>query len=372
SLMLVFLCSCWSLSAQIKTNFELSTQTGMEYNVFKAPAELWGELSELGRNGDILTSAYQKIRFRTSMQKAWGKQKISLTLQPKLQWYLNEQEVSYTNWYTRLRYDYRFSKALKWQSNLRYQLNARAGTNVGDGEFVTPLGYQNFDWNNRLQFRLSKKNRSQVKLSLGKRDYRDGDTNQLQYHFVRMEAEYKNLFKKDKLKHHYGFRLDWSKRFYKRSFTDKSRAARLRSIDYLSLGIFYSHSLTKYFRLQPTLTFKRGIDSNRGRLSYNQIRPSIELQYQRKKWRIELRGSWIYKQYTSFYATDLDDEELEDLLTFNYLQLKFTLRREITDQLFFSIDGHLNNRMSNKLDFESASFRSYLHAYFGVGIKWLF
>ncbi|MEM8909425.1 MAG: hypothetical protein AAGD05_16380, partial [Bacteroidota bacterium] len=279
-----------SVSAQLKPQFVLYSQTGYEHNIFKAPPQE-------GDTPDLYSSAYQQVRLRSTFTKSWKNQQLRFRLTPKLRYFFTEPDAHYQSWTTQLRYRNKFSKKIKWQQTLRYRLIDREGTNAGDGAFITPLGYQHWNWLNQLDFRLYRKNRSQLKVDIGHRNYRDGESNDLKYHFIHLELLYKNVFKTKHGYHGYGFLWAWSNRFYRRTFFDEDRAPRDRPMQYLDLALFYHLPVSKYLTLKTQVAFRRGVDKNTGRFSYHQYKPTVEVQYKKKTLKIDVSVHYIHKDY---------------------------------------------------------------------------
>lgn len=361
------------IHAQINTEFELDTQSGYEYNIFKAPSSFVDpESGELLGEEDLYTSSfYQRVGAKALFTKEMkANQNLSLRLRPVGRFYLSESEASYFTIYSRLRYEKEFNSKTSLRIQTHYNYRDRDGENFDDNELRTPLGYRQADISAGLFFRLYNQNRSFIEIEYGNRNFKDGETNDLYYNYYRINTIFRNVFKRAAGYHSYGIEASFMNRFFTRSFVEDEPNTN-RNWSYITLEPFYRIPLTEKWRVRPALEWSKRIDNDQGTFTYSQIKPSLEVRYKTDKWLVETTASLTNRKYSQLRATNSGGEDLGNL-ELKYYRLRVNAERKISKSLSITSEVYVNNRVSNRTDVASSFFRSYDYFYAGIGLRYTF
>ena len=368
-LFLISISSVLVCHAQTDMNVSLETNSGYEHNIFKFPSIY------LDSNGEPLTgsdayinSFYQRIYARLEAKQIWQKSELSLSVSPQTIFYYSESEFNYSEFFTKLEYQYDFKKSLELKTTVWYRLKNRDGLNADASDLAFPLGYTHYGIYSTLDFRWFKNNRSQFRLSYNSKHYDATETSDLSSNAFAGKYILKNIFKQRTGYHHYGIELNYSNKAFSRiqnsgtdNFTWHDAIAEL----------FYKYPISKSLDMRGMLSYKIREDSNADRFSYRQIQPALHFRYREKAWDVDFTTSYTLRNYATIEATNSDDEVLGKL-EYNYLRINLNVENNINDQLIVFLDGNFTHRNSNRTNINSIFFRSYDYANVSLGIRYRF
>ena len=369
----IFICTmltAYSSYAQIKHQFSAETSTGYEYNIFKSPRTFIDMGTPVFKDSLYKNSIFQEIGFKYTAKKEWGKQQLSLRVNPIGQYYYSTSESSYFTLFSGLRYQYKFSKKTNWHIATRFNIKDREGENIDGSELNFPLGYRHFDVDTGLNFRIYKPNRSYVRLLYGNRKYHETEQSQLAYNIIGGQGVFRNVFKRNTGWHSYGVQLNYSIKYFDRNLLLTGTKDSFNWKEF-SLGTFYRFPLTKTLDITPNVQYKKRADSNKDKFSYTQWKPSLLMAYKTKKTRLELTASYINRKYNTLQATNTAGTNL-GVLQYRYYQLRLNGEYKLNKKLSLLINGYINNRQSNKTNENSIYFRGYDYFNTSVGVRYTF
>jgi len=370
--LLIFTCFLFAIEsrAQIKTNFSIESSIGYENNIFKSPDSFLDNGALKDQNNLYKNSFYQEGGVRFFAKKKWKNQSLSFRLNPKGIYYYSEKKASYFTFLSGLRYSNELNKNTKWQMSSWYKIKNREGENIDGSELNFPLGNNHFGLATSLDLRLYKQNRSFVKLIYGNRDYKKSNGFDLSYNAIGMSTVIRNVFKRKTGWHSYGVEADFVNKFFQQQKTSTNTTAKFKWKD-MSAGVFYRYPITKKLDLKPLFQYKKRIDSDKDKFSYNQFKPSINLVYKNKKISLGLTGSYTSRTYKTLEATDNNWDKLGKL-NYRFYQIKLEGERELNKKLSITTNCFLNNRKSNKTNTKSIYFRDYNYYNLSIGLKYQF
>ena len=357
--------------AQLRTDLNINSLTGYEYNVLKSPATFIQNGNLLGKDSLYKSSSFQRAGVKFVARKRWNKNKqLRLRINPIGQFYFNDSELNYYMLYTGFHYDYRFSNKTKWYNAIRFNIKDREGVNIDGSELNFPLGYKHFDVTSGLHFRLYKQNRTHAKLFYTNRVYNETEASNLSYNGIGGNLVFRNVFKSDKGYHSYGTELRLNNRFFKRHKVNNNTDETFRWLDFSS-SIFYRLPVTKSLDVTPSFIFRNRKDSSADKFSFHQWRPALNLRYKNEVWNLDLTGSYVHRTYKTLKATNNQGTNL-GALTYKYRQVNLEVARKLSKKLSLIGQGRWTTRISNKTNENAMFFRGYDYEYVGVGLRYIF
>lgn len=361
------LIASYTLTAQI--DFKVSTLTGYETNINRAPSVFESEDGTMTSEDLFLNSLYQDAQLYFRYRKDWGKSSLTAYLTPEIRYYYTEPDASQLIFNSRLFYKFKIRKNFSWESNVRFKIKDREGQNLDQNELNLPFGYKLIDINSGLRFRMSKSNRTLVKLFVGNKEFDNSIRRSIDYNFYGIEAEIKNIQWKNHLLHSYGVTFSYTRRDYDIiNFSDNSDGD--RTWNYLNAGVFYRYPISKKMYLEPRISYEQRKDVTNTRFGYNQIRPQVIFNYKTNKMNARVNVNYRDRKFTDL---TVEDEEGEDLnLKYNYWVVRSTIDYSIRHNMSFLLDVSVLDRKSNNEDISSTAFRSYSNNYYGFGIRYKF
>ena len=355
--------------AQITTNVTLKTNTGYEHNIFKFPNTYVNGDDEIVTGSEaLMSSAYQQLYARLTFKKAWKKSSLSLSLSPQTFVYFTEEDFNYSEFFGRLQHKYTIKKHTLLTTTAWYRLKDREGLNADASDLAFPLGFNHYGVYSNLDFRLSRKNRSELRISYNTKNYDATETSELSYNAIAGKYVFRNIFRRKAGYHHYGFELDYSNRAFTRQLTTGTDTFNWRD---LSAEVFYKYPISRPIDLRGSLSYKSRKDSNADRFSYNQISPALSLRYKKKTWDANFTTSYTLRNYKTIEAINIDEDNV-GTLEYQYLRFNFNIEKSITKKFTVFLDGNIANRNSNRTDINSIFFRSYDYTNVSVGIRYRF
>ena len=358
----------FQLYGQTEQDLYVETQSGYESNILRAPNSFIEDGVQMGPDEIQLSSFYQEVDIRGLITRSWGPHKFSVRLQPKGRFYFSEGDASYYTVYSRLRYENELNRNTRWLLTARYNFRDRDGNNLDDNELLTPLGYGHLEFSSGLFFRMYPQNRSFIEVRYANRDYTDGEVNDLKYDLFGVDAVIRNVFKRPEGYHSYGIETGFSNRQYTRTFVDPEEPATVRNWNYFYAEGFYRYPVTRELRIRPGFRYMIRTDTDTGRFSYSEIRPSVEISYNGERFSADFNASYVDRTFDQLRAVDTDNNDL-GRLQFQYLRLRLDLEHAITDNLALVGTFYMNNRESNRTRETSLLFRSYNYNYSGIGLR---
>ena len=355
--------------AQIETNFTVKTNTGYEHNIFKFPSTYVDGEGDLVSGSDALMSSfYQQLYARLALKRSWKKSSLSLSFSPQTFIYYAEEDANYSEFFGKLQHQYNFKKYLKLTTSAWYRLKDREGLNADASDLAFPLGYNHYGVYSNLNFRLSRLNRSELRIAYNTKNYDATETSELSYNAFTGKYVFKNIFRRNTGYHHYGFVLDFSNRAFTRQRASGDDTFTWRDI---SAEVFYKYPISKPIDITAAFSVKNRKDSNQDRFSSSQVSPSLSFRYKTKTWDANVSTSYTLRNYETIAATDINGDNIGQL-EYQYLRLNFNIEKSITSKFTLFLDGNIANRDSNRTDVNSIFFRSYEYANVSLGIRYRF
>jgi len=355
--------------AQLETNFTVKTHSGYEHNIFKFPSRYVNGDNELVSGSEALMSSfYQQFYANLSFKKSWEKSTLRLSFSPKTFLYYTEEEANYSEFFGKLQYQYNFEKHTKLSTSVWYRLKDREGLNADASDLAFPLGYNHYGVYTNLDFRLSRLNRSELRIAYNTKNYDATETSELSYNAFTGKYVFKNIFRRKSGYHHYGFELDFSNRAFTRQRSSGNDTFTWRDI---SAEVFYKYPITKPIDIKGSFSVKSRKDSNQDRFSYSQLSSSLSIRYKHKTWDANVTTSYTLRNYETITAIDINSDTIGQL-EYQYLRLNFNIEKSITSKFTLILDGNITNRDSNRTDVNSIFFRSYEYANVSLGIRYRF
>ena len=356
--------------SQVKTNFSITSSSGYENNIFKSPKTFLD--NGVIKNKDELyrNSLFQEGGIRFFAKKKWRNQSLSFRFNPKGIYYYSEKKSSYFTFFSGFRYINELTRKTTWQINSWYRIKNRDGINIDGSELNFPLGNNHLGFTTSLDFRLYKPNRSSVKLIYGNRAYKESNNKKLTYNAIGINTVIRNVFKRKAGWHSYGIEGSFITKFFNQKDLTVNATNTFNWRD-MSAEIFYRYPITKELDVKPLFEYKKRIDSNKDKFSYNQLRPSLNIVYKNKKTEVNLISSYINREYITLEATDNNWTSLGKL-KYQYYQLKLEGEHKLNKKLSLNLISFINTRKSNKTNENSIFFREYEYYNVSLGLKYRF
>ncbi|RNC87651.1 MAG: hypothetical protein ED556_00215 [Winogradskyella sp.] len=368
-LSLISLSSILLCHAQIETSATIETNTGFEHNIFKFPNTYVDSDGNTITGSDALASSfYQRFYARLAAKRTWRKSELSLSFSPQARVYYSESDASYSEFFTKLQYDYDLREHTKLRTAIWYRLKDREGLNADASDLAFPLGYTHYGIYSRLDFRLHENNRSQLRISFNSKNYDATQTSELSYNAFAGKYAFKNIFKRRMGYHHYGFELNYNTKAFTRiqnSGTDNF------TWQDASVQLFYKYPISKPIDIKAMLAYKIRKDNNDDAFSFKEISPALHLRYNTKSWDANFTTSYTLRNYDTIEATNSNDEFLGEL-EYKYIRFNLNIEKEINDKWTVFLNGNFTNRNSNRTNINSVFFRSYDYSDVSLGVKFRF
>lgn len=367
---LTILCLFLSVYGYSQTDISVTTFSGFESNINQVPdiLELNGNLFE--QEELYMNSAYQDLIIRFKYNTTWGKNSLSFYVTPDIRYYFSESESSQTILNTRVSHKYSIKKNFKWENSVQFKIKDREGQDLDQVEIGIPFGYKLFNASTGLRFRLSKNNRTLIKVNYLSKDFDNSSSRSVLYNLYGTDLEFKQIKWRNHLLHTYGIRLGYDRRDYKiTNFSDNSNGD--RTWTYLLASVFYRLPISKKLYIQPEISYLNRNDQTNNRFSYDQIRPELNLIYNSVRFEARINTSFTKRTFSTLIA---ENEYGDDVgkLQYKYFRLKGNMEYNLNNKWSLAFEGSIIDRNSNQTDITTSAFRSYLTQYAGVGLKYNF
>ncbi len=366
----VILCLFLSSFSFGQIDITATTFTGFESNINQVPdrLELNGNLFE--QEDLYMNSAYQDLIVRFKYNKTWGKNSLTFYVTPDVRYYFSETESSQTILNTRISYKYSIKKNFKWENSVQYKIKYREGQDLDQVEIGIPFGYKLFNASTGLRFRMSKNNRSLIKVNYLSKDFDNSNNRSVLYNLYGINAEIKQIKWRNHLLHSYGLTLGYDHRDYKiTNFSNNTNGD--RTWTYLNASVFYRLPFSKKFYIQPEFYYLKRTDNTNNRFGYEQIRPELNLVYNSVRFEAKLITSYTNRTFSTLTADDINGNDVGKL-TYKYFRFRGNMEYNLSNKWSLVFEGSIIDRNSNQTDITTSAFRSYLTQYAAVGLKYNF
>lgn len=368
----ILLCFIISISLPnfSQNKLELSTFSGFENNINKTPNRLIIDDEIIEKTEFQLNSFYQDFKVNYKYIKEWQKNSFALYLTPEIRYYFSEPEANTIIYYTRLAYKYNIKKYVKWENNIRYKVKDRSGQDLDENELSLPFGYQLWNIDSGIRFRMSKNNRSIIKLNYGDKKFDNTNSRNVSYQYYGFSGELKQIRWKNHLLHSYGVSFEYTKRNY--TITDfEEESIGKRDWSYLNCSIFYKLPISKKWIIQPEIEYQKRTDNSNNSFGYIQITTELNLRYESARLSAKLSANYSSRKFENLSAKNSEEINVGKL-RYNYLRTRFSAEYYLTNKLLLITEGYLINRQSNNSNINTNAFRSYNNNYIGLGLKYKF
>lgn len=355
------------LVAQVKTSIE--TLTGYESNIYKAPDSYILNNVLKGKNELYESSLYQEGIASVSYREKISNGSFKLFLTPEIRYYFSEPHANRIIVNAGARYRHKFTKALTWESNLRYKLKNQEGEDLDQAELSTPLGYNSFKINTGIKTKLYKNNKIYVRASFDLKKFDKSPTRKVSYNKYGIYAKFQHKYPVANKKHNVGFKLAYYHRDYTLNYFDGR--LKNRNWNYINAGVFYSLPLNRKIKTGVVLDFEQRIDATNNKYGYNQIRPSAYIKFKQNN--LKGKVAYVYTNRT-FKTLQANSTEQNDIGALTYKNSKFTLSAsyKLTERINVLTDNYFFTRNSTTTDINTTAYRSYEKYYTGIGVKYNF
>lgn len=366
----VILCLFLSSHSIAQLDVTASTFTGFETNINQVPDQL-----EL--NGDFfeqedlyMNSAYQDLVVRFKYKYNWKNNSLTFYLTPDIRYYFSEAESSQTILNTRISHKYMIRKNFNWENSIQYKIKDREGQDLDQVEIGIPFGYKQFKASTGLRFRMSKSNRSLVRVNYMSKDFDNSNSRSVMYSLYGIDAEFKQIKWRNHLLHSYGVKLGYDHRDYAiTNFSNNSNDD--RTWTYFNASIFYRLPFSKKFYIQPELAYLNRNDQTNNRFSYSQIRPELNLVYKTARFEAKVTTSYTGRTFSTLIADNIEGDPVGQL-EYKYFRLRANMGYNLNNKWSLLLEGSIIDRNSNQTDITTSAFRSYLTQYAGIGFRFNF
>ncbi|MFD0964000.1 hypothetical protein [Pseudofulvibacter geojedonensis] len=310
-------------------------------------------------------SFYSDLRAKISYKKEWRYSDFKFSLTPRSRFFYTQEKLNHFIIPGKVLYSFDIFKNIKWENNVSFAYKERKGFNLDENEAQVPLGYLDVTGNSIFHFKLFKRNKNFLAFHFGKRDFENTEKKSIYYIRYGAEISSKKRFKIRSLTHSYGFNARFSNRNY--SILKKGKESEL-VWQYATLGAFYKAYLTKKTALSFNLDYNLRLDKTKNKFGYKEWSPSLLLSYKARKYSWSLRGTGIYRSFTTIKARDNDNNKSP--LVYKYFKANVNGSYKLSKKISLLIEASINNRETNNIITSSLAYRTYANFYSGIGISY--
>lgn len=360
-----------TISAQVKTDTEIETLSGYEYNYFKSPEEVRQDGIIFSEKDLIKSSSFQDVLVDYDYRKKWKNNRLRFSVKPYARLFYESMEDSYWSVLGSAKYDYKLNKSAKLLAEASVKRMNRKGLDGAQDILINPLAYTNFGTEGGIEFEPVKNNETRIKAFYNFRDFDKYGVRNLQYNEWGLELKITQEIKFSGLKHEYGLLAYTKKRLYNTFNASNIITDGKRDWNYLKATVFYEYPLNQSFEIEPRFVYYTRSDNKDDRSSFRQFGPSVGIKFDQNKTRVRSNIKYINRRYKSIEARD-NNGFTGEKIRYNYFDFTLDVKHELMDNLFMIATVYSRIRTTNYSDIDARSFRGYRNQYLGLGIQWIF
>lgn len=354
-------------------NIKLNPTGGYAFNLLKSPSFYMNDTSELGRGDLWMNSAFIGNSLTASFSPGNKRHKIGIDVRNKFFLASGENFEAGEHRYG-VNHKVVLQKGLTLSSKLSYTDFTRSGVDQ-DNLIGIPLSYKRWRLNERIDWKLSKKNHFIFNPLVESKFYSMEGFNRFTYFKYGGEVAYQRNWK---LKKKVGLEFSGGVN-QRRYFISKTEGDNSLNRDWLYFtgGVGLKFRLGETAKLYWNSTYTNRIDRSHDRLGFNQFTNGVRFEFRKGKWKINADLASTLRLYKTFEFSFTEagddgeeDEVIEGLLRFNYITYGIEASYAVNERLGLRCYLDNKSRISNA-DFETRrGARSYTLGEVGFGITW--
>lgn len=357
-----------TISAQVKSDIEIETLGGYEYNYFKSPEQI-RQNGSIFTEGELIESSYfQDISLDYDYSKKWQNNRIRFSVNPYTRLFYQNFKDSYWSLVGNAKYDYQLNKTMTLLAEASVKRMNRKGLDGAQDLLINPLGYTNFGARGGLEFQFSKNNKTKVMAFYNFKDFDKYGVRDLQYSESGIVLKTTQQFKHNDLKYRFGLQAYIKKRNYDTFNASNIITNGKRDWAYFQTTIFYEHPLSKSLSIKPSFVYYIRNDNDGDRSSFNQFGPSIGIKFDQKRTRVRSKFKYITRKYQSIDARD-NNGLTGEKIRYNYFYFTLNIEQGLSENLLLVANVYSRIRTTNYSDIDARSFRGYRNQYVSLGFQ---
>ncbi|MGV6832374.1 MAG: hypothetical protein ACWA5P_12530 [bacterium] len=365
---LLFFCLFSSQLMVGQFNLDVSSLSGFESNILRVPDQLLDD-DELITSDELYRSSYfQDVIATLEYEKEMRTSVLNIFFKPQRRFFFSESDSDRLILNLKVNYTLDISKYKSWENEIQYYQKDQNGLDADENELGTTFAYNLVNVDSKLNFRLYKSNRSFIGLHCGKKNFDPTETREVSYHKYGITAGFKNIKWTNHLLRSFGFTSSLIQRKYDITSIDEDEIATNgnRTWNYINFKGYLKIEMIKGLILYPSISYENRIDQSDNRFGYTELEPKLFLSYKNERIDTSVSVSYSKRNFTDLIVNQ------NDLLSYDYIRLRFNLSYKVSDKLALIANTYFINRESNNNDLSAVTFRSYNNYYAGLGIRFAF
>ena len=347
---------------QSNIDMEVYTDTGWEYNIFRASPQQ-EQKADQNEQPAIINGIYHSASISSAYKLKLDKHRFTIDGSLEYRYFPGHDRANQNLPKVKLLYYYRHSSTSKIYASVQYKKYAMLRINETGDEFQTQLGLEKKHAYLKHYLKVSRRLKLRTKASLSQVQFRTLSNNPLRYNAYSIYAGIsQSLYSRKKIVHSANFSIEFSKRHYLPRVEDNFN--RIRN----DIEINFDFDLNwRYNALNFGVELRDRNDLIQDRFGYRQIKPFVRYQYDRKRLELTCKLSYNHRNFKTLLA----DNDSDELLQQRYLKYHLTAEYKLKKYMYLMTGIYYIGRTRNLPD-ASRIFRPYTNIRTSIGISYKF